>query len=81
MTQEDVDRIENEKTLAKLRAEQEKAQAAAKKAQDEKLAEPIDLSGTVDEAPKVAPETGGDDEKPEENTDQKSSPDEPPAAE
>lgn len=51
MTQEDVDRIENEKAIAKLRAELAKAEAEAKKATDEKIAEPIEFKEEEDLTP------------------------------
>jgi hypothetical protein len=55
MTQEDVDRIENEKALAKLRAEQDKALAEAKKAEDEKIAEPIEFKELEEDLPPAGP--------------------------
>lgn len=55
MTQEDVDRIENEKALAKLRAAQDKALAEAKKAEDLRIAEPIEFKEPEDVEPEAAP--------------------------
>lgn len=55
----DVERIENEKVLAKLREEQDKALAAAKKAEDAKIAEPIEFKEPEDVEPEseTEPET------------------------
>jgi len=59
MTMADVERIENEKVLAKLREEQDKALAAAKKAEDAKIAEPIEFKEPEDVEPEseTEPET------------------------
>lgn len=46
---EDVNRIEGEKALAKLKAEQEKALAESKKAENEKLVEPIEFKAPEDD--------------------------------